>query len=210
MGFFWLFRLLSSSGIFSWRCSFFRYPDTFSSGVTSTISSTVSCRQMISGSFPSAVVFLFLILDLRPQSFFVPVPEQILLYFPVALDSCADVFYATITEIFFYQTIPGHLCDLFVFAFKFLSSYRSSPPGTTFLSILIQFLPSNDWDARITICLCPDCRRACLDMKYPVQFTGISRPESIDQHSSLNWLLYRWIWVRLYKTSFRSSLVRCG
>ena len=26
------------------RCSFFRYPDTFSSGVTSTVSSTASCR----------------------------------------------------------------------------------------------------------------------------------------------------------------------
>ena len=54
-----------------------------------------------------------------------------------------------------------------------------------FLSVLIQFLTSNDWDARITICLCPDCRRTCLDMKYPVQFARISRPESINQHSFL-------------------------
>ena len=35
-----------------------------------------------------------------------------------------------------------------------------------FLSILIQFLTSNDWDARITICLCPDCRRACLGAQF--------------------------------------------
>ena len=27
-------------------------------------------------------------------------------------------------EIFFYQTIPGHLCDLFIFAFEFLSGYK--------------------------------------------------------------------------------------
>ena len=54
-----------------------------------------------------------------------------------------------------------------------------------FLSILIQFLASNNRDTRITICLRSDCRRACLDMKYPVQFTRISRPETIEQHSFL-------------------------
>ena len=35
-----------------------------------------------------------------------------------------------------------------------------------FLSVLIQFLTSNDWDARITICLCPDCWRACLGAQF--------------------------------------------
>ena len=54
-----------------------------------------------------------------------------------------------------------------------------------FLSVLIQFLASYNRDTRITICLRPDCRRACLNMKYPVQFARISRPESIDQHSFL-------------------------
>lgn len=54
-----------------------------------------------------------------------------------------------------------------------------------FLSILIQFLASNNRDTRITICLRSDCRRACLDMKYPVQFTRISRSETIEQHSFL-------------------------
>ena len=35
-----------------------------------------------------------------------------------------------------------------------------------FLSVLIQFLTSNDWNARITICLCPDCWRACLGAQF--------------------------------------------
>ena len=100
-----------------------------------------------------------------------------------------DIFYTTITEVFFCQTLPGHLCDLFILTFKFFSSYRSSPPGTTFLSVLIQFLASNDRDTRITICLRSDCRRACLDMKYPVQFTRISWPETIDQHSFLKLII---------------------
>ena len=35
-----------------------------------------------------------------------------------------DIFYTTITEIFFCQTIPGHLCDLFIFTFEFFSGYK--------------------------------------------------------------------------------------
>ena len=55
--------------------------------------------------------------------------------------------------------IDGMLVD-------YLDLNKNIQAAQLFLSVLIQFLTSNDWDARITTCLCPDCRRACLGAQF--------------------------------------------
>lgn len=106
----------------------------FLSGVTSTVSSTASCRQKISGSFICSRL-PFPDFESSFSAFFRSRSEQILIF---RLSRLWRYLYTTITKIFFSQTIPGHLLRPFIFALNF-SGYRSSPPGTTFLSVLIQF-----------------------------------------------------------------------
>ena len=166
-------QFLSISGYFFFRCDFNCILNSFLSG-----------RRFPDFFHLQSFTFSrFWIFALSLFSF--PFRNKFFLIFRSSSVPVTDVFYTTITEIFFCQTIPGHLCDLFILAFEFFSGYRSSPPGTTFLSVLIQFQASNNRNTRITICLRSDCRRACLDMKYPVQFARISRPETIEQHSFL-------------------------
>lgn len=67
-----------------------------------------------------------------------------------------------------------------------------------FLSILIQFLTSNDWDARITICLCPDCRRACLGAQFRFVYCPFI---TVDQLFSIVFICLKGILLSNYLSS---------